>query len=53
MGQRESVIGKEEASKQMDSLKEKFQNDYQALQESFTLQINERDKEIIQLTQNN
>jgi hypothetical protein len=34
-GQRESVIGKEEASKQIDALKEKFQNEYQNLQETF------------------
>lgn len=53
VNQRESVIGKEEASKQIEALKENYQNEYRSLQETFEVQIHERDKEITQLTQNN
>jgi len=52
-GSRESVIGKEEAQKHLESIKEKFQNDYRSLQESFEIKLDERDKEITQLTQKN
>lgn len=33
-GQRESVIGKEEAMKHIEAIKEKFQNEYRSLQET-------------------
>ena len=33
-GQRESVIGKEEAAKHIEAIKEKFQNEYRSLQET-------------------
>jgi len=52
-GARESVIGKEEAQKHLEAIKEKFQNEYRSLQETFETKIHERDKEITQLTQKN
>lgn len=52
-GQRESVIGKEEAEKQLEQINSKFQNDYRALQETMEAKIHERDKEITALSQKN
>jgi len=51
--QRESVIGKEEASKQLESLKDQFQREVQQITETFEGQVGDRDKEITQLTENN
>ena len=49
-GQRESVIGKEEAQKALEAIKENFQNEYRSLQETFETKLHDRDKEITQLT---
>jgi hypothetical protein len=45
-GARESVIGKEEAQKHLEAIKENFQNEYRSLQETFETKIHDRDKEI-------
>lgn len=49
---RESVIGKEEANKQQDELRQQFQEECQTMQQQFDIKIAACDKEINQLAKN-
>ena len=50
--QRESVIGKEEATKQLDDVKSHYMAEYHTLQQQFDQQVVAKEKEINQLTEN-